>query len=355
MTGTVSLIIPTYNRAAYLDRLLFYLKIQKFSHPIYVLDGSPDEYGIENQTVVQKHNNFLDIHYEFHPKTEPYLRIYNKLKDITTPYVVINNDDDFVLPSMIEKGIAFLENNPDYSVFHGRTIVFDTQENEPLGDVVEMREFRQNSLSQESSLERVCLFHSDYNSLWRSVQRTDLLAKAFQISIDYRFDHFFSELYPSLFCTAKGKIKRDSSLYSLITGNNPRYFDRSWYQAKLKWVLQPDWHEKCLQYINSLSEIICEIDKADYNHVYQEMVIGFENYLAGFFGQPDDLHKIYKNNDFYSRWFRFLSKHHSLYQAAKMARDNGRKAKRVLRNLTPGSKKLPSPILSLMEDNFKGL
>jgi glycosyltransferase domain-containing protein len=106
----VTLIIPTHNRHHYLSRILrYYLEEQKVVN-IIVADSSPDAF------VGKVSSNVKYLHT---PGMEYCDRMDLVLSMISTPYVFICADDDFIFLDAIEDGINTLEQNKEYATYNG--------------------------------------------------------------------------------------------------------------------------------------------------------------------------------------------------------------------------------------------
>jgi len=109
----LTLIIPTYNRSKNLNRLLKFYSDTNVK--IIVLDASVNpEFYLNSDQVNYKHS----------PESELHLRLLYASKIVSTDYVAICADDDFLFPQGLEKCIEFLEINKDYACAQGAYIRF---------------------------------------------------------------------------------------------------------------------------------------------------------------------------------------------------------------------------------------
>lgn len=123
----LTLVIPTYNRNYYLSRCLWYHAHFPFGE-IIVADSSPEEKKVVNRETVTKVREMFgtNIRYlEYEPETEKYGRdIYRKWGDavqhVETEYSQIVTDKEFTIPTTLNKGIMFLDGNPDYGSVDGK-------------------------------------------------------------------------------------------------------------------------------------------------------------------------------------------------------------------------------------------
>lgn len=109
----ITLLIPTHNRPRYLSRILDYYS--NIDVKIVVCDSSSNPFTRKMRK---------NVKYQYY-KNYPYVsKIYECLKKINTPYVVICPDDDFIIPNAIKECISFLEKNPDYAAVDGESVMF---------------------------------------------------------------------------------------------------------------------------------------------------------------------------------------------------------------------------------------
>lgn len=111
----VSIVIPTYKRADYLDRLLKSIEVQTYKdfEVIVVDDNSPNI--IEYEPVIEKYkNNFSE--FKFITKKEnrgaPHSRNLG-IKEAKYDLIALVDDDDEWLPTKLEKQVEIFENSDD--------------------------------------------------------------------------------------------------------------------------------------------------------------------------------------------------------------------------------------------------
>lgn len=112
-----TLIIPTHNRHAYLERSINWLV--EFRLPIIIADSTKSEWKSE----LRNHHNLIYLHipggFEVY-----YKKIFEALNLVNSKYVNLCADDDFIFHSGLIAAISFLEENPDYSFAQGYSYMF---------------------------------------------------------------------------------------------------------------------------------------------------------------------------------------------------------------------------------------
>lgn len=117
LSPKVTVLIPTYNRYAFLKRLLRYYLNAEITFDILIADSSTDHLSDDELTrlIDSPRVSYL----KFPSETNLFEKIRQALGKITTEYVVICADDDFIIPSAIQECIDFMEQNTGYAVVQG--------------------------------------------------------------------------------------------------------------------------------------------------------------------------------------------------------------------------------------------
>ena len=108
MTGSVGLIIPSYQRPHALRRAVDYWS--QSALPVIIVDGSADRADIASTG---------NIKYEHHPKAPMQIRILEAARHFNTDYLIICADDDFFGFSAIKIATEFLDKSPEFSAIQG--------------------------------------------------------------------------------------------------------------------------------------------------------------------------------------------------------------------------------------------
>jgi glycosyltransferase domain-containing protein len=124
----VTLMIPTFNRALYLFRILDYYSLHAPDLKILLGDSSSDENKETNKKIISTFQS-LDIMYlgDYSSDIHTSSKVCGMSKHVNTPFCVICADDDFITPEGIAQSAEFLEKNQDYTVAHGHYAAFWTK------------------------------------------------------------------------------------------------------------------------------------------------------------------------------------------------------------------------------------
>lgn len=206
----VTVIIPTYNRSQELARLLHFLSGFEQHYRILTLDGGSEASREQNRTTCAAYQNVE--HREFDPSLHLGVRIYEGLKLVQTPYVLLCGDDDFFFPEGVDECVAFLEQHPSHSAAIGKVWALRYFPGKPvvarglsLGrDLGARTRFDQDRFVLRS------LFYFAYTAigsvpLYYALRRTDQTLKAFaQVTPDIKYSSM--ELLTNCLLLADGGV-----------------------------------------------------------------------------------------------------------------------------------------------------
>lgn len=146
----LTIIIPTYNRPDYLERILRYINNYKYINPkIIVLDSSLNEYKEVNKDIIRNLNNINIIYYEFLSDILVIKKLWSGIKKIKSKYLLMCADDDFITEEGIIESITRLEKNNDIYSVKGKNLYFTSC----FGNLYEYDWFP--GLLQSNSVERL--------------------------------------------------------------------------------------------------------------------------------------------------------------------------------------------------------
>jgi len=131
-TKIYTIIIPTYNRPKYLERILSYYNGFEENYNIIIADSSSDKNKKINKKIISLFSNLKILclnNYSY--KINLYYKIADTLNYVNTKYSVLCADDDFIITNGLSQSVAFLEKNSDFSVVEqGRFISFYIKNND---------------------------------------------------------------------------------------------------------------------------------------------------------------------------------------------------------------------------------
>ncbi|KAA3646319.1 MAG: glycosyltransferase family 2 protein [Chloroflexi bacterium] len=121
----LSVIIPTYNRAALLQEAIASVQAQTFTdfEIIVVDDGSTDG----TQALLERLNVEGVLRYAVQENAGPAAARNRAIAMSEGKYVTFLDDDDLYVPNKLEREVAYLEAHPDMGLVHSDFIKFDAK------------------------------------------------------------------------------------------------------------------------------------------------------------------------------------------------------------------------------------
>lgn len=260
----LTLVIPTYNRPDYLERLLTFFSKLNFSSKIIISDSSKDFNKNLNNSTIKKFDNLEIELLSFSNETYFYEKLKNSLDKVQTKYVVFCADDDFLIPNSISMCLNFFENNQGYSIVHGTYYTFRLNQHH----LEWIKTYKTTSLIDNDQLNRIDFHLRNYEtSTLYGIHKTNDLKYIFDQTLQYTEDLRFGELFSSLLTIMIGRMKFLDVPYSiresLKTSDNIThehfidYIEKGTYEAKFnkfKEGLKNNFDKK--YEINNLNQII---------------------------------------------------------------------------------------------------
>ena len=110
----LTIMIPTFSRNYFLTRKLHNLAGQKCHHKILILDSSPQEIAKQNASIIEAGKQTLDVHHYLLGEEVHWAQKLNTgIKEVTTPYVIMTFDDDFLNLNAVNKALSYLKTHPE--------------------------------------------------------------------------------------------------------------------------------------------------------------------------------------------------------------------------------------------------
>lgn len=261
MSSKISLVVPTHNRPHFVRRLLSYYLSVHTDFRIIVIDSSEPAMAAENHMLMTSFNDAGSLQVEYHHTSEKFSpecppivheKIQWALTMVSSPYVALCADDDFIVPGTALKCADFLDQNPDYCCARGKIYEFSIND----GSMRLTPCLQYDSIDAASAAERVWLASRYYQQCFYAVFRTGSMTEL-QNAIPKEFlrsPSWLDELAFSTFAASLGKIKRTDSPYEyreIHHGNYGHKVDR-WPDL----ICNADNSRLTRLYINSLSSLI---------------------------------------------------------------------------------------------------
>ena len=152
----VSVIMPTYNVASFVDRSVISILEQRFENfeLIIIDDGSTD-----GTTKVLRSFEDPRVRFFSRPHMGTVYQLNFGLSKVSGEYIARQDGDDYSDPERFERQVQFLDTHPDYGVVSSSMALIDEWGN-PLGVLHYPRE-----PDHEKLMEKCCISHAA--SMWR--------------------------------------------------------------------------------------------------------------------------------------------------------------------------------------------
>ena len=201
----LTLVLLSNNRPKFLKRSVLFWS--KFTFKVIIVDGS----DISQKDWVEKNSN-SNISY-IHDKSPFPKRLKIGAELIATKYAIFAPDDEYYLPTTLERCVEFLEKNQEYVAINGVAIGFSYEQNKVIG-FSQYPEWIDRQRIEEDPKERIISHMSNYtNNLTVSVTRANLWKKCALIYAKHDFPIYpLWELEMNLILSFAGKSKTINQL-----------------------------------------------------------------------------------------------------------------------------------------------
>lgn len=204
MNDKLTLLIPTHNRHQYLSKALSFY--QNVDFQVIVADST--------RTPYEKVDHFPNVKYLHFPEASYSSKLPAALTHITTPYVVMCADDDFLVLDTLYKCLNFLETNPDYSVAMGAIIYFSEVGEKRIELSPVYKGNLEYHIKDDAPFDRLKKVFANYRTVYYGLHRTEILKAAFfntEETKNLLLYEYISALYPVM----AGKIIAFPELYQI--------------------------------------------------------------------------------------------------------------------------------------------
>jgi glycosyltransferase domain-containing protein len=253
----ISLLIPTMNRSAFLERLLGYYAATGFAGSILIGDSSEEAELEAARKLVRHFGARMDIqHYEY-PGLNNAQCVQLMLDRVATPYAAFIADDDFLVPDSLTRCTSFLDMHGDYVAAHGEGIVLILDRKGPWGIPARTGHYAQAEISASTAVERIKQYKTAPLSTLFCVHRTatwrDMYAKVEPI----RDIAIATEILPCYLSVALGKVKALDGLHVVRQIHAQQYVYRD---DPMVWITKRDWQPSFEALCDAVGDVVARID-----------------------------------------------------------------------------------------------
>ena len=228
----LTILLALKDRVPYTLRWFDYAVRQKFACRILVADGGSDR-SVAMAAGAQRERG-LDVEYVRYPFDATYSDYFGKIADalgrVTTPYVVMADNDDFFVPDALEKAQQFLNANRDYVACGGQASAFwvasangGQHDGALYGERVAWKvDAPMPSDAGDTALERVLDQSRGSSDVFYAVHRTALLRRHFEMVRQLNpVDLFLMEQLVAFLTAISGKCRQLELLYLARQQDSP--------------------------------------------------------------------------------------------------------------------------------------
>jgi len=206
-------VVPTHNRPQFLGRLLTFHRETAPPYPLLVADSSAAPQAGENLAAVQALGDESRASYR-HQDCHLLDKLVLALETVCTPYVALCADDDFLMPSAVQRCVEFLTDNSDYASAMGRTVQFRLRRVAMRCQVI-----KGYSVEHDRPLDRCRAMAEQWFTNFYGVYRTEALLGNMRLAAQYtdsRRGYFLPEVFLSQLSVLSGRAKVFPFLYSVM-------------------------------------------------------------------------------------------------------------------------------------------
>lgn len=228
MPNKLTILLPVKDRPSFTIRCLRYFNEIHCEYRIIIADGSLNE----DTLVAIESKRFSNIDYEYlrFPPDYTYkdfiLKMNKALAVIDSDYIYWACDDDFINFDCLKKGILFLDQNLDYSMYTGQVLNFEIPcahgINKHFGEIIIGDNIYSMPINVEQNevINRLSSFHSlkPFEAIHRTSNLESVFHKAFEFKITHHYE--LSALFNYVIIIA-GKARVSSELIVLRQHDTP--------------------------------------------------------------------------------------------------------------------------------------
>jgi len=210
-----TLVLLVKGRDEFSKRWLKYIDEINFKYPVVISDGANDGYVkkmLENYTF----NNQIDLKFRQFDTNSGFHAYYemkrDTLNEVNTKYVMVCDNDDFVIENGITEIINFLENNNEYISASGSILNFeiDNWKSKPYGNLFFLPSYKYTRKDDPvlDWYKQINLVFNFFQPNFYNIFKTEILRQIYKETADLSFsDLTINEFFIQLRANTLGKSK----------------------------------------------------------------------------------------------------------------------------------------------------
>ena len=275
-----SIVIPTRNRARFLERLLTYCVVLNVKQPIWIADSSVESGAGEVRDMISRLKPDLNLTLiSYDPKIGIAVKLTDILCQVSTELVVLGADDDFFTLRGLQSAAEFLHTHLDFSVAHGKSVTFELTPGPVYGNSLRVANYPQRSIEHSTAAERLLDHLARYSTTWYSMHRLEQLQHNMHAVADLEMEAVtFTEVLPSCLSLIQGKSKQLDVLFTVRQVHPQR--DNTASGDTFDWVTDTCWPAQFRRFSDCLTEELAHRDNTTRDSARETVKRAFWSYLA---------------------------------------------------------------------------
>lgn len=266
----ITVVIPTFKRPDYLLRTIDYFESNGFKG--YLLIGDSSAEPVRKRVSDFLRDNRIDnVGYFNCENLDAIDTLSFLMQKVSTKYVAFCGDDDYLVPSSIERCIDFLDHNADYSCAGGRMITYtlsgyDAGKDTHEGTLTNFWEYYIPSIEHTTADERLAYLSIHNPLITYSVFRNESRAPSFNYGhLSGKDASLVTELIPNFCSLISGKLKSFDHLHA-FRQKGAQHLTNSHYKDGLPpqiidWILTPKFNESFRFYEELATTLFARADQ----------------------------------------------------------------------------------------------
>lgn len=314
MSERLTIVLPLKGREPFTLRFLWHANACRLPYHFLIPDGRVRPVLADVLSNSRHVFPNLNIEYLRCPEDTGFTRYFAKMRDavgrVSTPYVMLADNDDFLAPAGIARSIAFLDGASDYVSCGGGIAgfsVYSGRDDPNPGLVGPFNKFTFRYAAEDrsqdlgfSSVARRLIAGAQYSWGYYAVYRSDVLAEICREVAELDFsDLMLHEWFCGLRTLTFGKARSDPS----VIGYLRQYWTTMRSSFAHDWVhhlLRSRFSSDFSAIIDRLSGAAAEIDGADPAEIAEQLRQTFDGWYRGFlqhnYGPSGMIRKMLREN-----------------------------------------------------------
>jgi len=273
--NNIAILIPTKNRAEFVIRQLHYYTSVRSQYPVYIGDSSNSEHSLKIQKAIEQMKGALTVHYFCKPEFNYCKTTIHLLSLVKEEYICMIGDDDFQIPSSLEKCAEFLDTHKDYASAHGNAVAIRIMNNAVYGKIGKIKDYPQPQCEQNSANDRVLNFFNQYYVSHFSVVRAEVMKKAWSRWAETPERSFSEEILDATLIVVMGKSKLLDCLSFIRQIHDQHYLLPNTFD----WITSSGWDANYLAFQKIVTEEITKKDNISQDTAQASVREAFWSYL----------------------------------------------------------------------------